>query len=123
MTLVSSSLCLFVSILDHSCGNVFNYFTLHTLNARRRYRDVLFLLNVCSGSKYCLTLLETFGLRMPNRNFRDFSLFNVDFKRRNSPSARCSSAANGIGSDTDIRVYNGRSVSVNDWLISDTFRA
>jgi len=27
--------------------------------------------NVFSSSKYCPTLLETVGLRVPNRNFRD----------------------------------------------------
>jgi hypothetical protein len=73
--------------------------------------DVPFLKNVFSSSKYCFILYETVGLRVPNRNFRDFSLFNVDFKRPNCPSARWALAANGIGSDTDI--INGRSVSVN----------
>jgi len=38
-------------------------------------------------------------------------LFNVEFKRRNCPSARSSSATNAIDSDTDI--FNGRSSSVN----------
>ena len=80
-----------------------------------------FITSVCSGSKYCLTLLETVDLRAPNRNFKDFSLFNVDFKRRNCPSLRYASAANGFGSDTDI--CNGRSVLVKDWLVSDAFRA
>jgi hypothetical protein len=41
-------------------------------------------------------------------------LLNVDFKRRNSPSARCASAANAIGSGIDIN-------NVNDWLVFDTF--
>jgi len=55
--------------------------------------------------------LEPAGLRVPNRNFRDFSLFNVDFKCRNRPSARCALAANAIDSDADI--FNGRSVWAN----------
>jgi len=55
--------------------------------------------------------MESVGLRVPNRNFRDFSLFNVDFKRLNCPSARCATAANVIDSDTDT--FNGLSVSVN----------
>jgi hypothetical protein len=41
------------------------------------------------GLKYCSTLLETVSPRLPDRNFRDFSLFNADLKRRNCPSARC----------------------------------
>jgi hypothetical protein len=48
---------------------------------------------------------------MPNRNFRDFSLFNVDFKRRTCPSARYASAADAIGIVTDI--LNGHSVLGN----------
>jgi hypothetical protein len=43
------------------------------LNPHQRRRRLL--LNVCSGSKFCLTLLETVGLRVPNRNFRNFKLF------------------------------------------------
>jgi hypothetical protein len=48
---------------------------------------------------------------MPNRNLRDLSLFNFDFKRRNYPSARCASAANAIDSETDT--FNGRRALVN----------
>ena len=71
-----------------------------------------FLTNVFGGSKYCLTLLETVGLPVPNRNIREFSLFNVESKRRNCPSARLASAANGVGSNSDI--CNVLSVLVND---------
>jgi len=76
-----------------------------------------FLTNVFSCSKYCPTLLETVGLRVSNRNFRDFGLFDVDFKRQNCPSAPHASASNAVGSDTDT--FNGYSFSVNDWLVSD----
>ena len=51
-----------------------------------------------------IIIIETVGLRVPNGNF---SLFNVDFKRRNCP-ARCAAAANAINSGTDI--FNGHSV-------------
>ena len=71
----------------------------------------LTLTNVFSGSKHCLTLLETVGLRVRNRNFRGFSLFIADFKRGNCPFARYASAANPIDSDSDIS--NRGSVSVN----------
>ena len=53
-------------------------------------------------SKYCPILSENVGLGVPNRNFRDFSLCNVDFKIRDCPSARCASAVNAIDSDTGI---------------------
>jgi len=48
---------------------------LHTLSARRPYLDVLFLTDVFNGLKCHPTLLETVGLREPNRNFRDVSVF------------------------------------------------
>ena len=72
---------------------------------------LFFLTDVFNGLKYCAALLETVGLRVPNRNFRDFSLFNVDFKRRISPSDRRVSKANVI--DSDIDIFTGRSVSVH----------
>ena len=60
---------------------------------------LFFLTNVFGGSKYCLTLLETVGLPVPNRNIREFSLFIVESKRRNCPSARLDSPAKGVGSN------------------------
>jgi hypothetical protein len=47
------------------------------------YLDFLVLTDAFSGLKYCPTLLETVGLRVPNQNFRDFSVCSVDFKSRN----------------------------------------
>ena len=67
-------------------------------------------------SRVNFTLLETVDLRVPNRNFRDFSLFNVDFKSRKPPSVQCASAANSLDSDTDI--FIGRSVSVIKVLLN-----
>jgi hypothetical protein len=64
--------------------------------------DVLLLTDAFSGLKCSPVLLETVGLRVPNRNFRDFSLFSVDFKSRNFPSVRFALAADAIDSDTDI---------------------
>jgi len=49
-----------------------------------------------------LSFLENFCLRVPNRNFMDFGLFNVDFRRRKGPSARWTSAANTIDGDNVI---------------------
>jgi len=55
-----------------------------------------FLTNVSNCSKYCPTLLETPGLRVSNRNFRDFGLLmltlnvetdlQLDALRRQMPS-------------------------------------
>jgi len=37
------------------------------------------------GLKYCPNLLKTVVPRVLNRNFRDFTLINGDFKRCSSP--------------------------------------
>jgi len=63
--------------------------------------------------------METDAQRRPNRNFRDFGLFNFEPKRRICPSARCASAANAIGSDTDI--FNTSSISINGLQVFNTF--
>jgi hypothetical protein len=72
---------------------------------------MFFLTDFFSDSKHCTLLLETVGPRVPNRGFRDFGLFNVDFNLRNSPSARCASMATATDCVTDL--LNGCSVSVN----------
>jgi len=46
------------------------------------------------------------------------TLFDADCKRRNYLSAECVSTANAVDSDTGV--FNRRSVSVSDWLVSDT---
>jgi hypothetical protein len=63
---------------------------------KSRATTLLFLWAFVAFSMVNFTLLETIGLRVPNRNFRDFSLFNVDFKSRNSAFARYASAVNAI---------------------------
>jgi hypothetical protein len=62
----------FFSHIDYSYGNVLNSIKLHTLSA---YFNRFYY-----GLKYFLTLIETAGLCVPDQNFRDFALFNVDFK-------------------------------------------
>jgi len=51
---------------------------------------------------YCCCCLETVGLRVPNSNFRDFSLFNVDCKRRNFLSAGCASTAGTLINSMEV---------------------
>jgi hypothetical protein len=43
----------------------------------RRQLNALFLVNVYNGFKFCPLLLETFGIRVAIRNFRDISLFTL----------------------------------------------
>ena len=63
------------------------------------------LTNVLNDSKYWPTLMETVGLRVPNRNFRDFCFFNVDFKRLNCPPSLA------------LRRLPIYSIDVRSWLI------
>jgi hypothetical protein len=70
----------------------------------------------CMQQFKTLPLFETSVLLVPKRNLRDFTLLNVDFKRRNCPSARYASAANIINRDTGV--FKGRSALNND--LTDT---
>jgi hypothetical protein len=89
------SLCyhIFFSHLHYSNDCVLKHLKLHTLVTRRRYLGVLFLINIFNGSKHCPTTLKTVCLSVLHRNFRNFSLFNIDAKSYNCHSARCASAA------------------------------
>jgi hypothetical protein len=64
------------------------------------------------------TRLETYGLRVPSRNLRDFTWFKVDFKFRNCPSARCASVSTAVSRDS---IFDGGSVLLNDFLDVDIF--
>jgi hypothetical protein len=61
---------------------------LHTLRMRRHRLDAVFLTQVYSGSKFCPSVLETVGPRVPPRRIRDFALFSVCSSCKNCPSAR-----------------------------------
>jgi hypothetical protein len=52
-----------------------------------------------------------------NQNLIDFTLFNIDFKLRKSPSARRFSVANAISADNGI--FNGGSAFINELLDTD----
>jgi hypothetical protein len=74
---------------------------LHTFHKRRYPLDALCLIRVYLGSKLCL-LLESVGLRIPDRHISDFSMFNVYSSSKNHPSTRFASSANIVCSDVDI---------------------
>jgi hypothetical protein len=46
--------------------------------------------------------MDTVGIRVPTRQIRDFSTFNVSSSLRHGPSVRCASAANYICRFLDI---------------------
>jgi hypothetical protein len=55
-------------------------------------------------SKFFPVILETVSLCLPNKNLRNLTPFNVDFKYHNWSSARCASAANAVSGDSQWKV-------------------
>jgi hypothetical protein len=74
----------------------------HTLRVRRHRFDALFLTQAYLGSKFCPSVLEIVGLRVPARYIRDFALIDVCSSCDNCPPARYASAANVVCTDVDI---------------------
>jgi hypothetical protein len=62
----------------------------------------LLLIQVHFGSKFCSSVLGTFGLRAPAWHVTDYSIFNVWSSSKNCPSGRFASAANVACSDADV---------------------
>jgi hypothetical protein len=73
-----------------------------------------FFIQVCLGLKFCQSVLEIVGLRVPAQYIRDFALFNVCSSCKNCPSARCASAANIVCKDVDE--FEVRNVCLNPFL-------
>jgi hypothetical protein len=96
---------------------------LQTLHIRRHHIDALFLIHAFCGTKYCPSVLETVGLRVPTRNTRNFTTFSCSFSH--CPSARCVSAANAVckSVDTYIRIFRKSCWSLNglSWFIMFVF--
>jgi hypothetical protein len=87
---------------------------LHTLRMRRHRLDALLLTQVYFSFKFCPSVLEIVGLRVPARYIRDIALFNVCSSCKNYPSARCASAANVVCRDVDV--FGARNVLLNRFL-------
>jgi len=79
---------------------------------------MFYLFNVYNSSEFFPAHFETVRLHGSTWDLRGFTLFNVDLKCCNCPSARCTSAANAIYKDTGI--FN-RSILMNDMLDVDIF--
>ena len=71
-----------------------------------------------SGLKHCRPF-HTVALRVPNRTFTDFTLYNINFECHNRPSAGYAPEANNIRSDTGI--FKERSLLNNDLTGADIF--
>jgi hypothetical protein len=81
---------------------------------RRHRLDALFLNQVYFGLKFCPSVLEIVGLRVPAQYIRDLTLFNVCSSCQNCPSARYASAANVVC--RDINVFGAREVLLSHFL-------
>jgi hypothetical protein len=99
-----AALCLdrFFPQADYGYDLALEQLKLYTLRKRRYHLGAIFLTQVYRGSKYCPSVLETVGLRVPVRYIRDFSMFSVCSSSKNCPFARCASAANVVCTDVDI---------------------
>jgi hypothetical protein len=65
--------------LQCTCAGVLNYLKYSAFSVGSRHLDQLLLISVYSLSIFFLGLLESAGLREPNRNLRDYNLFSFDF--------------------------------------------
>jgi hypothetical protein len=70
-----SALCYnpFLLHVHYSYAKALEYLKLHTLRKRRYHLDALLLIQDYRGLKYCPSVLEAVGLRVPTRYLRDFS--------------------------------------------------
>jgi hypothetical protein len=86
---------------DHlTYADFLKFLNLHALHNRRLHLDALFFVSVCPGLIRWPSLLDITGIRVLPRNFRNSPLFTATSK--NSPSARCVSAANCLCNDVSI---------------------
>jgi hypothetical protein len=68
----------FLPHVHYSSANALEYLKLHSLCKRRYHLDALFLIQIYRGLKYCPSLLEAVGLRVPTRYLK--TLFYVQFQ-------------------------------------------
>jgi hypothetical protein len=110
--------CFFPQV-RYCCTLALQKLNLHNLRMRRHRLDAVFLTQIYSGSKFCPSVLETVGLRVPPRRIRDFALFSVCSSCKNCPSARCASAADAVCSDDHVfgsRNFLLRRLLQDSWL-------
>jgi hypothetical protein len=101
----------FLPHVHYSYANALEYLKLHALHKRRYHLDALFLIQVYCGLKFCPSLFEAVGLRVPTRYLRDFFMFIFSTSLKNFPSARCALAANVVCRDFDVFKTNIVSLS------------
>jgi hypothetical protein len=85
--------------MECHCDNLLERLHFLTLHNRRRHSDAWFLMNVLSGSKRCPSVLETFGIHVPTRNVRYFTMFCCSSSQ--CPAGRCVYTANAVCKSPD----------------------
>jgi hypothetical protein len=90
----------FFKNVEYHYVNILEKLNLQTLHIRRRHFVALFLIHAFSGTKYCPSVLETVGIRVPTRNIRNFTTCSCSLSH--CLSARCVSATNAVCKSTDI---------------------
>jgi hypothetical protein len=60
------------------------------------------IIQIYLGSKFCLSLSETVGLRVPALYIRELSIFNICSSSKNRRPVRCTSAANVFCRTVDV---------------------
>jgi hypothetical protein len=109
--IIISIIIVMMMIFPYSYSLVLEELKLLTLRVRRHRLDAFFLTQVYSGSKFCPSVLEIVGLRVPAGYIRNFRLFSFSSSCKHSPSARFASAANDICRDVDV--FAARHVLLN----------
>jgi hypothetical protein len=85
--------------------------SLHSSRKGRHGLDAIFFVKACRSLKPCTSLMQNVSLRVPTRNFRDFSPFGVCPSNKHYPSAWCAYATIAVGKDFDIFAIGAISVN------------
>jgi hypothetical protein len=89
-----------------------NYLHFKILYSRQQNLDALFLINVFKNKIDCCSIMDTVALRVPTKQIRDFSNFNVSNVSRLIPLIRCVTAANNVCKSTEV--FNKHNISLED---------
>jgi hypothetical protein len=87
-----------------------NYLHFKTLYSGRGNLDALYLINVFKNKTHCCSIMYNVGLRVPTKQIRYFSTFDIGNVSRFSLSTGCVTAANNICRSLDV--FNTHNISI-----------
>jgi hypothetical protein len=101
------------------CVIMSQYWIIHIkiLYFRRQNLDTLFLINVFKNKVDCCSIMDNVGLRVPTKQIRGFSTFNLNNVWRLSSSSKCVTAANSFCKSLDV--FNKHNMSLEDIFVFD----